>query len=327
MAAAEVPQVSSILTRRDTLARWALRWDVGRNRAAVEPGLYRVGEPGPDSPVFATANYRMTFDLVRRDLGGIDAWLLVLDTKGINVWCAAGKGTFGTRELVTRAIKSNLSAHVSHKTIIVPQLGATGVSAHEARQAGGYRVVFGPVRIADIREFLAAGMKTTPRMRAVTFTFAERIVLAPVEVIAAFKGWKAIVPLALLAAGWILGRGVLPAAVQPALVYVTGAIAGGLAVPALLPWLPGRAFSIKGAFAGAVAGAGVSLALGAPALSLAAGILLAAAIASFLGLNFTGATPYTSPSGVEKELRAALPLQAAAVLLAGVLWVVQFFFG
>jgi hypothetical protein len=322
-----VPQLSSTLTSRDTLARWALRWDVGRNRAALEPGLYRVGEPGPDSPVFATANYRMTFDLVRRDLGGLDAWLLVLDTNGINVWCAAGKGTFGTRELVNRAVASGLSAHVSHKTIIVPQLGATGVSAHEARQAGGYRVVFGPVRSADIREFVAAGMKTTPEMRAVTFTFAERLALAPVELVGAFRGWKAIVPLALLGAGWFLGRGVLAAATQPAAAYVAGAIAGGLAVPVLLPWLPGRAFSLKGAFVGALAGAAASLALGASPRSLAAGILLAGAIASFVGLNFTGATPYTSPSGVEKELRRALPLQAAAAVLAGVLWIVQFFIG
>jgi len=320
-----VPQVSYALTWRDTFARWALRWDVGRNRAAVEPGLYRVGEPGSDSPVFATANYRMTFDLVRRDLGGLDAWLLVLDTNGINVWCAAGKGTFGTRELVNRAIQSNLSAHVSHKTIIVPQLGATGVSAHEARQAGGFKVIFGPVRSADIGEFVAAGMKTTPEMRAVTFTFVERLALTPVELVGAFRGWKAIVPLALLGAGWFLGRGELSAAMQPALAYVAGTVAGGLAVPAFLPWLPGGAFSLKGAFAGALAGAAVSLALGAPPLAFAAGTLLAAAIASFVGLNFTGATPYTSPSGVEKELRRALPLQAAAVLLAGVSWVVQFF--
>lgn len=324
---ADVRQASSTLTWRDTLARWALRWDIGRGRAAVEPGLYRVGEPTPESPVFVTANYRMTFDLVRRDLLGIDAWLLVLDTNGVNVWCAAGKGTFSTKELIVRAAKSNLSGHVNHRTLIVPQLGATGVSAHEARQLGDYKVVFGPIRSRDIRAFLSAGMKTTPEMRAVTFTFFERIVLTPVELVGTLRGWKPLIPVGLVAAGWLLGHGSLAATLQPLAAYVAGVLAGGVLTPALLPWLPGRGFSLKGALVGAVTGAAASLALGSAPLGVGAGTLLAAGVASYVGLNFTGATPFTSPSGVEKELRLALPLQAAAAAVAGVLWIVQFFLG
>ncbi len=322
-----VPQVSSTLTWRDTLARWALRWDIGRGRASVPPGLFRIGEPTSDSPVFATANYRMTFDLVRRDLGGLDAWLLVLDTRGVNVWCAAGKGTFSTKELVTRAISTGLAGHISHSTIVVPQLAATGVSAYEARKTGGFKVVFGPVRSRDIGEFMAAGMKATPEMRAVEFPLKDRAALAPVETIGAFKRWKALVPIALLGAGWLLSRGSLFAAVQPAAAYTAGVIGGGLLTPILLPWIPGRAFSLKGALAGGLAGAAASIALGASALAVIAGTLLAAAIGSFVGVNFTGATPYTSPSGVEKELRRALPLQAAAAVVSGVIWVLQFVLG
>ncbi len=325
--ASDIRQVSSILTWRDTLARWALRWDVGRGRAAVEPGLYRVGAPTPESPVFVTANYRMTFDLVRRDLLGIDAWLLVLDTNGVNVWCAAGKGTFSTKELIVRATRSNLSSHVSHRTLIVPQLGATGISAHEARQLGGYKVIFGPIRSRDIHAFVAAGMKTTPEMRAVTFTLAERIVLTPVELVGSLRGWKLLVPVGLFAAGRLLDHASLAAASGPFVAYAAGLLSGGFLTPALLPWLPGRGFSIKGALAGAVAGAAASLALGSAPLGIAAGTLLAASVASFVGLNFTGATPFTSPSGVEKELRLALPAQAAAATIAGVLWIVQFFLG
>ena len=50
-------------------------------------------------------------------------------------------------------------------------------------------------------------------------------------------------------------------------------------------------------------------------------ILFSIAISSYLAMNFTGATPYTSPSGVEKEMRKAIPLQAAALLIAAVSWV------
>jgi hypothetical protein len=38
-------------------------------------------------------------------------------------------------------------------------------------------------------------------------------------------------------------------------------------------------------------------------------------------MNFTGSTPFTSPSGVEKEMRKAMPLQAAVALIALVAWV------
>jgi len=62
---------------------------------AISPGLYAVGNPTKESDVFVSANYKLSFDVLRRELKGFNAWILVLDTKGINVWCAAGKGTFG----------------------------------------------------------------------------------------------------------------------------------------------------------------------------------------------------------------------------------------
>ena len=170
ITAEAVPQLSTTLTWRDTLTRWGFRWGIGRMNARFEPGLYRVGEPTPASPVLVTCNYRMTVDIVRRDLAGTDAWLLVLETYGINVWCAAGKKTFGTDELVRRIFDTHLADHVEHETLVLPQLGAVGVSANAVRAATGYRVVWGPVRSSDLRAFLAAGLKATPEMRAVTFT-------------------------------------------------------------------------------------------------------------------------------------------------------------
>ena len=86
-----------------------------------DPGLYLIGDPTPDSPVIVTANYTLSVDAVRAALAGIDCYLLVLDTKGINVWCAAGKGTFGTAELVRRIARTGLSEIVRHRTLILPQ--------------------------------------------------------------------------------------------------------------------------------------------------------------------------------------------------------------
>ena len=333
-AFAAVPSLSTTLTWRDTVKRWSLRWGVGRGTSRVEPGLYRIGDPSPSSPVLVTCNYRMTVDLVRRDLSGVDCWLLILETYGVNVWCAAGKGTFGTDELVRRIYAVHLADVVDHTTLVLPQFGAVGVAAHTVRELTDYRVVWGPIRSSDLRAFLAADLKATPAMRAVTFTLAERVALAPVELVGSLRWWWAVpVFVALAVVGASIGAGhfvplaALMAVFPAALTYAIGALAGGLLVPALLPWLPGRAFSLKGAIAGVLLALVSLIAL--PGMlgmlspwGWASALLASGALASYVGVNFTGCTPYTSPSGVERELRRAIPLQVAALAASLVCWTV-----
>jgi hypothetical protein len=99
--------------------------------------------------------------------------------------------------------------------------------------------------------------------------------------------------------------------------------------PILLPWLPGRAFALKGAGIGAAAGAVLSaIFAGQLARSeMAALTLFIMAISSYLAMNFTGSTPFTSPTGVEKEMRRAIPAQAAGALVAVIVWVSAGFMG
>jgi hypothetical protein len=275
----------------------------------------------------------MTVDLVRGDLEGIDAWLLVLETYGINVWCAAGKKTFGTDELVRRIFATHLADYVDHETLVLPQLGAVGVAAHKVRQLAGYRIVWGPVRSADLPAFLASDMKPTAEMRAVTFTFWQRMALAPMEVVPSLRYalWAipAFAALAVLGAS-IGARTFVPLAALMALFPAAGMFAlavlgGAVAVPAFLPWLPGRAFTVKGAVAGAVLALLALAALpgmlgGQSALGWAAVLLAVTSAASYIGVNFTGSTPYTSPSGVEAELRRAIPLALAGLAIGVVCW-------
>jgi hypothetical protein len=138
-AVGEVPRVKTDLDARDHLGAVRVRWNVARTQYRVPPGLYAVGEPGNDSPVLVSANYKLSFDSLRSVLSGRSAWILVLDTKGINVWCAAGKGTFGTDELVARVASAELARVVSHRKLVVPQLGAPGVSAPEVHRRCGFR--------------------------------------------------------------------------------------------------------------------------------------------------------------------------------------------
>ena len=325
--AGPVPRVHSRITVRDLLGRWKVRWGIGRDSYRVAPGLYALGAPDGNAPVLVTANYKLTFDVVRRDAAGLDAWILVLDTRGINVWCAAGEGTFGTGEVVRRVTEARLAEVVNHRNLILPQLGAPGVAAHEVRKGCGFSVAYGPVRARDIRPFLEAGMKASPAMRRVVFPTMDRLVLTPVEITGLLRpaGWAAIALFLLAGIGpgiFSLG-GAWERGFAAVAALAAGILAGAVVTPALLPWLPGRAFSVKGGLAGGVLAACVVMwqrgSLDAPA---ALALMLAmTAVSSFVAMNFTGATPFTSPSGVEKEMRRALPFQAGLTLLAGLLWV------
>ncbi len=301
----KVPVVSTRLTWRDVMGGWKVRWDIGRSRYAVLPGLYAVGSPTGESPVLVTANYKLTFDKLRKELDGIDAWILVLDTKGVNVWCAAGKGTFGTRELEQRIMAVKLPDVVSHRTLILPQLGATGVSAHEVKRDTGWQVKFGPVRARDIRPFLSNGLKKSDAMRRVLFPLTERMAIAPTELV---HSWPLL--LGIVAASALLGLpfdagygGRLLAACLPLL----GAVGvGTLLFPALLPFLPFRAFSLKGAFLGALWGIAISLAARTSLPGAVALTLVAMPIVAFLSMNFTGASTFTSQPGAALEVKRGL---------------------
>ena len=330
-AGGDVPHVPAELVFADHVGTFKVRANIGRMGYKVEPGLYAVGAPNAVSPVLVSANYKMSFDVLRSKLAGRGAWILVIDTKGINVWCAAGKGTFGTAEIVRRVAETQLSKVVSHRTLVVPQLGAPGVSAHEVKRGCGFRVVYGPVRAADLSAFLDAGMKATPEMRRVHFGFRDRVVLIPVEFSMGLKYMliAAVVFLVfseLYRGGYSPGRVAGVGSVSAAL-CIAAFLGGIVLTPALLPWLPGRAFSVKGAWAGfALAAIFEVVAYWHPALSGgrladAAWLLIIPAASSFTGMNFTGASTYTSISGVKREMSIALPVQGVAAGAGLILWI------
>ena len=322
-----VPRVSRDLTSADRLGTWRMRWGFGRDDYRVKPGLYALGAPSSTSPVLVTGNYKLTIDEVRSSLDELDAWLLVVDTRGINVWCAAGKGTFSAEEVARMVVETRLGEVVEHRRLILPQLSAPGVAAHKVKAACGFRAVFGPVRVADLPGFLTAGMKADAEMRKVTFDLRDRAVLAPAELRFAWDRRALLACGGILAAssvgadGFSLGRALR----RGAPIIGAGALAllaGGGVTPLALPWLPGRAFSLKGAVAGGVLATAATATLGrrlspAAKLALLAGV---PAVSSYAAMNFTGSSPITSPSGVELEMRRALPWQGAAAAVAVGAW-------
>lgn len=372
----DIPRVATTLNKYDIRGAIKVRWSIGRNSFTVEPGLYAVGDPDGSSDVFVTANYKLSFDHLRKNLDGLNAWILVLDTKGINVWCAAGKGTFGTKELVHRIKDTRLAEIVTHRRLIVPQLGATGVSAHqvkklsaapaEAPPAGqmaapttgplagptatssigittppsfsgglklekGFRVVFGPIRAAEIKDFISNKYKTSDEMRRVTFPLWERMKLLPVDIV--YAKYKLLAAMALFfvlslfnSNGFSLEQGIdkgLPAVLSLAVGYLSGI----LITPVLLPIIPVRMFGFKGLIIGLISSFLLYL-TGLYVdgyLHLISWFLIIPAISSFMAMNFTGSSTYTSLAGVKKEMKIFVPIQISMAASGLILFIISNF--
>jgi len=326
-----VEQVSTVWTKTDLFSTIKVRWSIGRMNYIVIPGLYAVGNPDENSDVYVSCNFKLSFDHLRSALHGLDAWILVLDTKGINVWCAAGKGTFGTKELAFRIKESQLEKIVNHKKIIVPQLGATGVSAHKIREEAGFKVIYGPVKAGDIPAFVANGYKATPEMRKINFNLWDRMKLIPVELFYA-KYYLILIPAIffILAglnkhgfsvdASWDNGG---KAVINLFVAYLSGCVL----TPILLPIIPFRGFSLKGLVIGLIM---AILLLNFNFLSsnifeIISWFLLIGGISSFMAMNFTGASTFTSLSGVRKEMKISLPIQICSIASGFIGWIITRF--
>ena len=323
-----VPLISTNIEFNDFLGSVMVRWGINRDNYRVSPGLYAVGTPDKLSDVFVTANYKLSFDALRKNLSGVSGWILVLDTKGVNVWCAAGKGTFGTKELVNRIKLTSLERIVSHKRLILPQLGATGVAAYKVKEETGFNVHFGPVRASDIKRFISEGYRADKEMRRVTFGFKDRIKLIPNDFMYGKFYLLGAIALLFLISG-LSNKGISyrdfageggPSILSVLLAYIAGIVI----TPMFLPYIPGRRFSLKGFYSGALVFIILFLLklTGSNIFEALSWFLIITAISSFLAMNFTGSSTYTSLSGVKKEMKFSVPFQIGFALVGIILQVI-----
>lgn len=323
-----------IVTRWNNTDRWGAlktRWSIGRMNYHISPGIYAVGDPDRSSHVFVTGNYKLSFDHLRRSLDGINGWILVINTKGINVWCAAGKGTFSAREIVRRIRIHHLDQVVDHRKIILPQLSAPGVAAHEVKKMTGFTVVYGPVLSKDIKAFIDAGLRATDAMREVKFPLVERLKLIPVDIFYG-KYYLLVVPLVFFILSGLNPKGysvdlAFGTGVKAIINLYSGYLAGCFLAPALLPWIPFKRFSAKGVVTGWFA-AFLLLLAGTLGITLAEKVswfLMMGALSSFMAMNFTGSSTFTSLSGVQKEMKSALPIQIGMAALGVIGWIITRF--
>lgn len=138
-------------------------------------GLRVIGQPGPDAPVFVTCNFDLTVRRVMKALKGMDCYLLVANSKGINVWCAAGGGILNAHSVTSVVKTSCITEKVNHRILVLPQLSAPGIDVTRVEQETGWRCKFGPVYATDIPRYVAANLRKEDAMRHARFPLRERL--------------------------------------------------------------------------------------------------------------------------------------------------------
>jgi len=298
-----------IIQLRHRVTPWTLAKDlwclIMRNvppYPAVKPGLYAIGKPDADSPVLVSGNYDLTVRRLLRDTQGLDVFLLIVNSNGINVWCASGGGHLTSDKVIAAMRATRLEQTVEHRHLILPQLAATGVDGNRITAETGWQIHWGPVYSKDIPAYLAADQKDDST-RWVRFPLVTRLEMA----VAMWGLWGIVLGLALLLAN----RDVLGPGLAGSLFYY-------LLVGALFPWLPGRDGFWKG----------VSVAIVSVALAVVLGLWLAgwtvlrtlntalglAALAVFAGADFQGGTPHMRAGEIVHFFKVA-PLELALLVI------------
>ncbi|MCP4630025.1 MAG: hypothetical protein GY850_41930 [bacterium] len=219
--------IDGLKTTVETLFRWF--------PFPVEPGLRPVGNPGREAPVVLTGNFDLTVRRVLEQLKDEDCYLLVANTKGINVWCSAVGGVFTTQTVISAITISKIEALVDHHTIVLPQLSAPGVNADEVKQATGFKVVFGPVYAVDLPEFLTNGFKKKTAMYVVGDSHKNRLEMA--------LNWSWMITLILIPLYLLWNQDLF----MPLLALIWFV---GFCVFGLFPILPGKVGLVKAMFVG-----------------------------------------------------------------------------
>ncbi len=147
----------------DTVEPWALLpvltqrqcvYTDPREPQAVEPGLYEIGNPDEHSPVLVTTNFKLTYHCVAGDLedGGVDCWLLVIDTGGLAVDVSVAGGQF-TGEAVKEVMEeTGIEEKVAHRVLIIP--GKAAAVKGDVEEATGWEVIVGTQDSSELPEFL-----------------------------------------------------------------------------------------------------------------------------------------------------------------------------
>jgi len=120
----------------------------------MNPGLYRVGNPGKDAPVLMTVNFSLTFFTLQGYLESsrVPCFMLIIDTEGLSVLTAVAAGKLNETLVRDSLKKFGVENEVTHRNLIIP--GYASPLSGRIEEATGWKVLVGPRDAAEIGEFL-----------------------------------------------------------------------------------------------------------------------------------------------------------------------------
>jgi len=252
----------------------------------IKPGLYYIGQNEKDAPLLVTANNFLTVFLLVRRIKKRNVRLLVLDTKGINVWCSAGKGQFSDKEIISKADHFGLLNSGNKLKIILPKFSLSGVNLKELRK-NGIRPIIGPLYAKDVPGYLDEGSFSDQTDDIVNFGLKSRIFTALPTAVQFFYYFLTI---------YVISLDTLP--------YHLIWLATGLAFlyPLLFPLLPGKLFAIKGLFLALFISIISMLIINISFSDQLSLIIFIFATSVFIALSYTGNSAVSNYSSVRKEI-------------------------
>jgi len=156
-----VKYASVIVTRplspASTMAALTLRQNIytdPQKPIQMNPGIYRIGNPGKDAPVFLTVNFSLTYFTLEGYLEAsrTPCFMLLVDTEGLSVLTAVASGKLNEMLVRDSIKKFNLDAEVSHRKLIIP--GYASPLSGRIEEATGWKVLVGPRDAAEVGEFI-----------------------------------------------------------------------------------------------------------------------------------------------------------------------------
>ncbi len=122
----------------------------------VEPDIYAVGEPGPESPVFVTTNFSLTYFIISGEIenSGLSAWLVVPECEGMSVLTSWAAGKFSASSIAKFIQEKDLEGKVDSRQLIIPGY-VSQISGELEDCLPGWKVVVGPQESADIESFIS----------------------------------------------------------------------------------------------------------------------------------------------------------------------------
>jgi acetyl-CoA decarbonylase/synthase, CODH/ACS complex subunit gamma len=154
--------VTRSLSKPEMMAALVMRQNIytdPQKPIQITPGLYQIGTPGRNDPVFITVNFSLTYFTLQGYLEATrrSCWLLIVDTEGMSVLTAVAAGKLNETIVKDAITQFKLSDEVDHRTVIIP--GYASPLSGRIEEVTGWKVIVGPRDAAEISEFIEEELK------------------------------------------------------------------------------------------------------------------------------------------------------------------------